>query len=75
MGTMTVTVKDDVEKRFRKAASRAMGTGKGSLGKAVTAALDSWVEKEDPLSFLEKGLPLGGLKEKDRARWHERHPD
>lgn len=66
MGTITISVDDDTEKRFRKAAKKKLGERKGYLGKATTEALEYWVEKQtqediarDALALLETGYPLG----------------
>ncbi len=78
MGTMTVSVEDAVEHRFRERAVQKFGKQKGSLGKAVTQAMDDWAERhgEDAikksLQFLEKGFKMGRLKFKSRTELHER---
>ncbi len=78
MGTVTVTVEDKVEERFRKKVMQKFGKRKGSLGKAVTQAMDNWVEKEgkdavsETIEMLEKGINLGGITYKSRAELHER---
>lgn len=43
MGTITVNVKDDVEKDFRKLVRSVHGARKGDLGKALTEAMQKWV--------------------------------
>lgn len=76
--TITVSVEEDVEKRFRKVASATYGKRKGYLGKALTEAMRAWEKnkKEDvnmrALEMLNKGFSMGGLKTKDRSEWHER---
>ena len=48
------------------------------MGKTLTEAMKEWkrTKKEDvnvrALEMLEKGFDLGGLKTKDRSKWHER---
>ena len=66
MGTITISVDDDTEKRFRAAAKKKMGERKGYLGKATTEALECWVKTQtqeeiarDALALLETGYPLG----------------
>jgi predicted transcriptional regulator len=66
MGTITITVDDDTEKRFREAAKKKLGERKGYLGKATTEALEIWVRKQtqealarDALALLETGLHTG----------------
>jgi hypothetical protein len=66
MGTITISVDDDTEERFRAAAKKKLGERKGYLGKATTEALEIWVQKQtqeeiarDVLALLEKGHHLG----------------
>ena len=44
MGTITVNIKDEVEKEFRAVASIAHREEKGYLEKAVTEAMQRWIE-------------------------------
>ena len=70
---ITVNVDEKTEEAFRKAAKMRYGRKKGYLGKAVTEAMETWVElgKNDvnahALLLLEKGLRLGGIKNKNRS--------
>jgi hypothetical protein len=66
MGTITISVDDDTEKRFRNAARKKLGERKGYLGKATTEALECWILKQtqeeiarDALALLETGYPIG----------------
>ena len=66
MGTITISVDDDTEKRFRKAAKKKLGERKGYLGKATTEALECWILKQtqeeiarDALALLETGYHTG----------------
>jgi len=78
MGTITVVVEDGVEERFREKTMQKFGKKKGSLGKAVTQAMDNWAEQEDDnvvaetIKLLEKGINLGGITYKSRDELHER---
>ncbi len=78
MGTITLNVDDAAEQKFRKAATIAFGSGKGSLGRAATHALEKWADRElgggeaRMLVLLEKGFKMGKLKYRDRAELHER---
>ena len=77
MGTITVNVNDDVEKKFRKAASTKYGTRKGYLGEAITEAMKTWIRSESnnvkrAFELLEKGHNSGGLTYKSREELHER---
>lgn len=76
--TITINVSEETEKEFRKLAKLRYGKRKGALGKAITDAIEALAEKSlyDPdahaLALLKKGFNLGGIKNKDRAKWHER---
>lgn len=78
MGTITLNLVDETEKRFRKVAGITFGTGKGSLGKAAGLAFDEWVNKHlnnsevKMLEFLEKGIKMGKISCKSRDEIHER---
>jgi len=77
--TITVSVEEDVEERFRKLASATYGKRKGYLGKALTDAMREWEKKKKEvdvdaraLEILRKGFNLGGITYKKRAELHER---
>lgn len=77
MGTMTVSVDDNVEKRFRKAASSKYGKRKGYLGEAVTEAMQTWLKSESgnvrkAVELLEKGHNSQGVLYKSRGELHAR---
>ena len=79
MGTITINVDDKVEERFRKEAGDKYNRRKGYLGKAVTDALDKWVQEERQkeisrrqLTILKKGLDLGRVLYKDRGGLYDR---
>lgn len=79
MGTITVTVEDDVEERFRKAVNEIKGTGKGVLGSATNEAMQEWVERQkqqriakEMLTLLKKGFEMGKFKKVSRDELHER---
>ena len=63
MGTVTISISDETEKRFREAVKAKLGEGKGKLGKAVEEAISKWVEedeqqklRQEALALLKKGL-------------------
>ena len=63
MGTITISVDDEVEKEFRKTVEEHKGGKKGDLGKAVTEAMKKWADEkkmkeivERQKRFMEKGL-------------------
>lgn len=77
--TITISVKKDVEERFRKIAGSTYGKHKGYLGKAVTEAMTTWVEKKErsdvnarALEMLRKGFKMGKITWKSRDELHER---
>lgn len=66
MGTMTINVNDDVEKMFRKVASSVYGKKKGSLGRAISDAMQKWVNDvhqkdiaKNELKLLNTGFSMG----------------
>lgn len=63
--TITVSVKRDVEERFRRLAGATYGKHKGYLGKAVTEAMKEWERKKmatdvnvRALKMLETGIKM-----------------
>jgi predicted transcriptional regulator len=79
MGTITISVDDDTEKRFRAAAKKKLGERKGYLGKATNEALESWVKKQtqeeiakDALALLETGYHPGRHLYKERKDLYDR---
>ena len=63
MGTITINVSDEVEKKFRETVKAKYGMGKGKLGKAIGDALNKWVSedeeqklREEAIKMMEKGL-------------------
>lgn len=77
MGTITVSVDDDVERKFRKTASTKYGKRKGYLGEAVTEAMKTWLKTESSnvkkaVDLLEKGHNSGGLLYKSRDELYGR---
>jgi predicted transcriptional regulator len=79
MGTITISVDDEIEERFREVAKKKLGERKGYLGKATTEALEIWIRKQtqediarDALALLEKGHPLGKHIYKERKDLYDR---
>jgi hypothetical protein len=48
MGEVRGVVASEIEERFRRLAMKKFGYGKGSLSKALEAALDNWIQMNDP---------------------------
>ena len=54
MGTITIHIKDEVEKEFRNTVKSKIGEGKGRLGSAVEEALKEWIEEKQSNDSKEK---------------------
>ena len=79
MGTMTINVDDNVEKKFRAQAKKVHGERKGALGQAVKEAMDLWIAEKDQqeiaqsaLALMETGQDLGTRKYRTRDDIHDR---
>ena len=77
--TITISVDEQVEKKFRKVAGVKYGRRKGYLGKALSNAMKTWLAKQEEenvdvqaIEELRKGFKLGGLRYKDRGELHDR---
>jgi hypothetical protein len=75
--TITVSVEEESEKKFRKAAYVKYGRRKGSLGKALSEAIKNWAEQnqdmadERLLKLMNKGFKMGKILG-NRSEWHGR---
>ena len=47
MTTITISVKDDINREFRETVKKKLGKGKGVLGKAVEEAMQKWMHDEE----------------------------
>lgn len=79
MGTITVNIKDKVEREFRAVASSAHEGEKGYLEEAVTEAMQRWIEEkrqgkiaEEALKLIEQSFNFGKRRYKDRSDLYER---
>ena len=79
MGTITISIDDDTERRFREAAKKKLGQRKGYLGKATTEALETWLRKQsqeeianDALALLATGYDPGKKLYKERKDLYDR---
>ena len=79
MGTITISIDDDTERRFREAAKKKLGQRKGYLGRATTEALETWLKAQDQkeiaqdaLTFLATGYDLGRRNYKERKDLYDR---
>ena len=55
MGEIKVSVSDEKEEKFRKAAMKVFGHKRGSISKAAEEAMEEWAEKR-----LEEEIDLSG---------------
>ena len=58
MATITISIKDDVEKKFRETVRKKLGEGKGRLGRAVEDALQKWVYEQEQRKIAERQINL-----------------
>ena len=77
MGTITINVSDSVEQLFRKKAYHLYGKKKGTLGKAVTEAIEEWGKRREYshrcMELLESGIDMGKIKYTNRKDLHGRN--
>lgn len=78
MGTITISVDDDTEMEFRDVVKEEIGETKGSLGSAITEAMNLWIKNKQQteiaqrqLQLMESGFHLGKYKF-NRDELHER---
>ena len=78
MGTITISVNDATEMEFRDVVKQEIGETKGSLGSAITQAMDLWIKDKQQteiaqrqLALMRKGFRFGKYKF-DREELHER---
>ena len=56
MGTITVSISNEIENKFREAVKAKMGTGKGKLGKAIEEALTNWAADDKTKELVARAL-------------------
>lgn len=78
MGTITISVDDATEMEFREVVKEEIGETKGSLGSAISEAMNLWIKQKQQieiaqrqLALIEKGFHLGKYKF-NREELHER---
>ena len=79
MGTITVNIKDEIEKEFKAVARITHGGEEGYLEKAVIEAMQRWLEEKrqekiagEALKLIEQGFDFGKRLYKDRSDLYER---
>ena len=58
MATITINVKDTVNREFRETVREKLGTGKGKLGKAVEEAIKKWMHDQRQKEIAERQIKL-----------------
>ncbi|MEM3127090.1 MAG: hypothetical protein QW331_03425 [Candidatus Woesearchaeota archaeon] len=79
MGVITISMKDEKEKRLREYAKEKYGERKGHLTMAITEAVDEKIEEDERgkarkklLEIMEKGYHMGKIKIKHRSELYDR---
>ncbi|MCK9630643.1 MAG: hypothetical protein M0R30_03275 [Methanoregula sp.] len=79
MGTITLTIENSTEEKFREIVKKKLGTRKGSLGEATTQALEFWMHHEtqeeiarDALALLDTGYNFGKRRYSERKDLYDR---
>jgi hypothetical protein len=79
MVTITISVDDETDRKFREVVTRVHGKRKGALGEATTEALNLWVKEKmqeeisrTALLLMEKEYDLGVRHYRTREDLHER---
>ena len=58
MGTITISISDETEQRFRQTVKARLGTGKGKLGKAVDEAISKWAEEKKTDEYVKEAMAM-----------------
>ena len=56
--TLTINIREDVEKKLRQIAAIRYGKRKGYLGKTISDAVEEWAKKEERENVVAKSLKL-----------------
>lgn len=72
MSTITISIPDEIDERFRETVNRNRGYRKGVLGTAVTEAIELWIEKQNQCSLAEEGRQIL-LIDHDIGTWNYSH--
>jgi len=79
MATITISVDDETERKFREVVTQVHGKRKGALGEATTEALNLWVKEKmqeeisrTALILMEKEYDLGVRQYHTREDLHDR---
>ncbi|GAB6284375.1 MAG: hypothetical protein WC406_11445 [Methanoregula sp.] len=58
MGTITICIDDETERRFRQVARETLGEKKGYLGKATTEAIEYWIREREQEAIADRALAI-----------------
>ncbi len=79
MGTITLSIDDETERRFRSTARMVIGERKGYLGEAATDAMKLWIHEKtqeaiakDALDLIRKTYHFGEKKYRYRKDLYDR---
>lgn len=79
MGTMTISIDDEVEREFRTTVGGIKGHYKGALGDALNEVITKWIEavkqenaRKQALEQLHKGFDMGKINYSKREELYER---
>ncbi len=79
MTIVTMSIKDEVNSRFKEYVYKKYGKEKGVLGKALTEAMTRWLEEEEQekiaeeaIAIMKKGFAMGKILAKTRGELYER---
>jgi len=79
MGTITLSIDDETERRFRSTARKVIGERKGYLGEAATDAMKLWIHEKtqeaiakDALELIRKTYRFGEMKYSSRKDLYDR---
>ena len=61
MAGMRLQIKEELERKFREAAMRRFGYGKGSLSRAAEEAIQKWLTSVSAEDFVFKGDPVEAI--------------
>lgn len=72
MGTLTKSLSDDVEQRFREVINREYGMNKEAINNAIAEAIELWVNETLQRTLAEAGREILA-KEHNIGKWHYSH--
>jgi len=58
MAVMTISMKDEVEKKFRQTVKSEFGDGKGALASAIEEAVNKWMEEKKQKELAKRAMEM-----------------